>query len=81
MIVGTRKEVFNGKAEITPGGNTRSMLDARGKSKKQVEAAKKRMKREGKKALVNVFKPKKNGSFKLQPPKGSAEYEKLIKKM
>jgi hypothetical protein len=38
------------------------------------------MKREGNKAMVNVFKPKANG-FKLQPKAGTKEYEKKIKKM
>jgi hypothetical protein len=39
-----------------------------------------RVKREGKKAMVNVFKPKANG-FKLQPKAGTKEYNKKIKKM
>jgi hypothetical protein len=38
------------------------------------------MKKEGKKAMVKVFKPKKSG-FKLQPKSGTAEYEKKIAKM
>ena len=43
-------------------------------------AATARMKREGKKALVKVFKPVKNG-FKLQPKEGTKDYAKKIKKM
>jgi hypothetical protein len=39
-----------------------------------------RMKKEGKSAMVKVFKPKKSG-FKLQPKEGTAAYKKLIKKM
>jgi hypothetical protein len=49
-------------------------------SKAASKAALARMKDEGKKAMVKVFKPKKSG-FKLQPKSGSAAYKKLIKKM
>tara|TARA_Y100000389_G_scaffold170680_1_gene177848 strand:- start:29180 stop:29443 length:264 start_codon:yes stop_codon:yes gene_type:complete len=80
-IVGTRKEVFHGKADITSGGITIDGLDERGKYKNKVIAANERMKREGRKHLVKVFKPKKKGSFELQPKKGSTKYNKLIKKM
>jgi len=38
------------------------------------------MKKEGKKAMVKVFKPSKKG-FKLQPKAGTVEYEKKISKM
>jgi hypothetical protein len=38
------------------------------------------MKREGKKALVKVFKPKKKG-FGLQPKEGTKKYKTLVKKM
>jgi hypothetical protein len=54
--------------------------DRRIKSRAAASAADKRVKREGKSAMVKVFKAKK-GTFKLQPKKGTQEYEKLIKKM
>jgi len=38
------------------------------------------MKREGKKHLTKVFKPKK-GKFALQPKEGTKEYKKKMKKM
>ena len=80
----TRAQVFHGNGEMTSGGLTKSQLiqdkDGRIKSKAAVTAAKKRMKGEGKTAMVNVFKAKK-GTFKLQPKKGTAAYKKLIKKM
>tara|TARA_Y100000389_G_scaffold150030_1_gene149488 strand:+ start:131 stop:340 length:210 start_codon:yes stop_codon:yes gene_type:complete len=69
---------------MTAGGLQKSDLvqgaDGSIKSKAAVAAAKKRMKEEGKTAMVKVFKPKK-GTFKLQPKKGTAAYKKLSKKM
>ena len=81
---GTRAQVFHGTALKTTGGLTQSDLvqDKYGKivSIAARKSALKRMKREGKKALVKVFKPKKSG-FKLQPKEGTKAYEKKIKKM
>ena len=70
MTVGSRAEVFHGNADKTPGGL----------SKKDLIMKDGRMKKEGKKAMVKVFKPKKSG-FKLQPKSGTVEYEKKIAKM
>lgn len=82
--IGSRAEVFHGTATKTPGGLLKKDLirgdDGRIKSKAASCAAMDRMKREGKKAMTKVFKPKKNG-FKLQPREGTKEYEKKIKKM
>lgn len=84
MTVGSRAQVFHGNADTTSGGLSKSDLvqskDGTIKSKAAVAAAKKRMKDEGKTAMVKVFKAKK-GTFKLQPKKGTAAYKKLIKKM
>lgn len=84
MTVGTRAEVFHGTAEKTAGGLAKKDLmmgkDGRIKSKAAHAAALKRMKKEGKKAMVKVFKPK-EGKFKLQPKEGTKAYDKLIKKM
>ena len=84
MTVGSRAQVFHGNADMTPGGLRKADLvqaaDGTIKSKAAVAAAKKRMKDEGPKAMVKVFKAKK-GTFKLQPKKGTAGYKKLIKKM
>ena len=84
MVVGTRAQVFHGTADKTPGGLEKSDLiqgnDGQIKSKAAVAAAKQRMKDEGSKAMVKIFKPKK-GEFKLQPKVGTAGYKKLIKKM
>ena len=83
-MIGSRAEVFHGTAKHTAGGLVKKDLvqDKYGniKSKAAVAAAKKRMKKEGKKAMVNVFKPK-AGEFKLQPSEGTKAYKKLIKKM
>ena len=72
---GSRAEVFHGTAKHTPGGLVKSDLvqDKYGsiKSKAAVAAAKKRMKAEGAKAMVKVFKPAKKGDFKLVPKKGT----------
>ena len=61
---GTRAQVFHGTALKTTGGLTQSDLvqDKYGKivSIAARKSALKRMKREGKKALVKVFKPKKS---------------------
>jgi hypothetical protein len=83
MTVGSRAEVFHGTADKTPGGLSKKdliMKDGRIVSKAASKAALKRMKKEGKKAMVRVFKPKKTG-FKLQPKVGTVEYEKKIAKM
>lgn len=84
-MIGSRAEVFHGTADKTAGGLTKKDLmkdsnDGRIKSKAAHDAAMKRMKKEGKKAMVNVFKPK-AGEFKLQPSEGTKAYKKLIKKM
>jgi CBS domain containing-hemolysin-like protein len=85
MTVGSRAEVFHGTADNTAGGLTKKDLmkdsnDGRIKSKAAQQAALARMKKEGKKAMVKVFKPK-EGKFKLQPKEGTKAYDKLIKKM
>jgi hypothetical protein len=84
-MIGSRAEVFHGTADKTSGGLTKKDLmqdpnDGRIKSKAAHDAAMKRMKREGNKAMVKVFKPK-EGEFKLQPAAGTKAYKKLIKKM
>ncbi len=82
---GSRAEVFHGAAAHTSGGLAKKDLvqDRYGniKSKAAVAAAKKRMKDEGKKAMVKVFKPVKKGDSKLAPKKGTKKYKTLIKKM
>jgi len=82
---GTRAEVLHGTAAHTSGGLTKKDLvqDKYGniKSKAAISAAKKRMKDEGSKSMVNVFKPAKKGDFKLAPKKGTVAYKKLVKKM
>ncbi len=82
---GSRAEVFHGTAAHTAGGLVKKDLvqDKYGnlKSKAAVASAKKRMKDEGKKAMVKVFKPAKTGDFKLAPKKGSKKYKTLVKKM
>jgi hypothetical protein len=83
--VGSRAEVFHGAAEKTTGGLRAKdlMLDPNDGQIKSVaahKAALARMKREGKKHLTKVFKPKK-GKFALQPKEGTAAYKKKIKKM
>ena len=82
---GSRAEVFHGTAKHTPGGLVKGDLvqDKYGsiKSKAAVAAAKKRMKEEGAKAMVKVFKAAKKGDFKLVPKKGTKKYKTLIKKM
>ena len=83
--VGSRAEVFHGTAQKTTGGLTQRdlMLDPNDDQIKSVaahKAALARMKKEGKKHLTKVFKPKK-GKFALQPKEGTKEYKKKIKKM
>ncbi len=82
---GSRAEVFHGAAAQTTGGLTKKDLvqDKYGniKSRAAVAAARKRMKDEGKKAMVKVFKPVKKGEFKLAPRKGTKKYKTLVKKM
>ena len=81
---GSRAEVWHGVALKTTGGLEKKELtqDKYGKivSKAARKAALARLKDEGKKHLVKVFKPKKTG-FKLQPKEGTKTYEKKIKKM
>ena len=82
---GSRAEVFHGSAEKTTGGLRAKdlMLDPNDGQIKSVaahKAALERMKKEGKKHLTKVFKPKK-GKFALQPKEGTKEYKKKIKKM
>ena len=76
--------MFHGTALKTTGGLEKKDLlqDKYGSivSKVARESALKRMKREGKKALVKVFKPKKKG-FCLQPKECTKKYKTLIKKM
>lgn len=85
MTVGTRAQVFHGTADKTAGGLAMEDLmqstDGRIKSVAASRAAKKRVKEEGGKAMVKVFKPAKDGKFKLQPKAGTAAHKKLIKKM
>ena len=81
---GTRAQVFHGTAMKTTGGLTKSDLvqDKYGRivSKAARKAALARMKEEGSKHLVKVFKPKRSG-FQLQPKEGSKDYKKKVKKM
>ncbi len=81
---GSRAEVWHGVALKTSGGLEKKDLDqdkyGRIVSKVARKSALARMKREGKKALVKVFKPKKKG-FGLQPKEGTKKYKTLIKKM
>ena len=81
---GSRSEVWHGVALKTTGGLEKKDLtqDKYGRilSKAARKAALARLKDEGKKHLVKVFKPKKTG-FKLQPKEGSKAYERKIKKM
>jgi len=77
--------VFHGTADKTSGGLKKKdlMLDPKDGQIKSVaahQAALDRMKREGKKHLTKVFKPKK-GKFALQPKEGTKEYKKKMKKM
>ena len=80
---GSRAEVVHGTKKMTSGGLTKKDLmvkDGRIVSKAASKAALARMKSEGKKHLVKVFKPTKKG-FKLQPKEGTTAYKKLVKKM
>ena len=83
MTVGSRAQVFHGTADQTAGGLKKKDLildNGEIKSKAAQQAALARMKKEGKKAMVKVFKHK-AGKFKLQPKEGTKAYDKLIKKM
>ena len=85
MSIGSRAEVFHGTADKTSGGLTQRdlMLDPNDGQIKSVQAHKSalaRMKKEGKKHLTKVFKPKK-GKFALQSKEGTAAYKKKMKKM
>ena len=81
---GSRAEVWHGVALKTTGGLEKKDLtqDKYGRilSKAARKAALARLKDEGKKHLVKVFKPKTPG-FKLPPQEGSKAYERKIKKM
>ena len=82
-MIGSRAQVFHGTADRTAGGLIKKDLildDGQIKSKAAQKAALARMKDEGKKHLVKVFKPVKNG-FKLQPKEGTKDYKKKMKKM
>jgi hypothetical protein len=82
-MIGSRAQVFHGTADQTAGGLKKKDLildDGRIKSKAAQEAALARMKNEGKKHLVKVFKPTKKG-FKLQPKEGTKAYKMKVKKM
>ena len=82
-MIGSRAQVFHGTADQTAGGLKKKDLildNGEIKSKAAQEAALARMKKEGKKHLVKVFKPTKKG-FKLQPKEGSKAYDKKISKM
>jgi hypothetical protein len=83
-MIGSRAQVFHGTADKTSGGLVKKDLilddDGQIKSRAAQKAALDRMKKEGKKHLTKVFKPKKSG-FKLQPKEGTKEYKKKIKMM
>lgn len=83
--IGSRAEVFHGTADRTSGGLTKKDLvqgaDGLIKSKKAVKASLDRMKREGAKHLTSVFAPKDDGTFHLQPKKGTKKYKALVRKM
>lgn len=82
-MIGSRAQVFHGTADQTAGGLKKKDLILDGgqiKSKAAQEAALARMKNEGKKHLVKVFKPTKKG-FKLQPKEGTKAYKTKVKKM
>lgn len=84
-LEGSRAEVFHGTADKTSGGLTKKDLvmgaDGLIKSKRAVKSSLARMKREGDKHLTNVFSPKDDGAFHLQPKKGTKKYKTLVKKM
>lgn len=80
--VGSRAQVFNGTADHTSGGLKKG--DLRKKNGRIISvaasrAARERMQREGKAAMVRVFKPTK-GEFTLQPKAGTRRYKALMKK-
>ena len=82
-MIGSRAQVFHGTADQTAGGLKKKDLildNGQIKSKAAQEAALARMKKEGKKHLVKVFKPTKKG-FKLQPKEGTKAYKTKVKKM
>ena len=82
-MIGSRAQVFHGTADQTAGGLKKKDLildNGEIKSKAAQQAALASMKKEGKKAMVKVFKPR-AGKFKLQPKEGTKAYDKLIKKM
>lgn len=80
----SRAQVFHGKGLETSGRLRKEDLfmddDGRIKSIFASKRANERVKREGSKAMVKVFKAKK-GTFELQPKKGTAAYRRRIKKM
>ena len=82
-MIGSRAQVFHGTADQTAGGLKKKDLildNGEIKSKAAQEAALARMKNEGKKHLVKVFKPTKKG-FKLQPKEGTKAYKTKVAKM
>ena len=82
-MIGSRAQVFHGTADQTAGGLKKKDLildNGQIKSKAAQEAALARMKKEGKKHLVKVFKPTKKG-FKLQPKEGTKAYKTKVAKM
>ena len=65
MTVGSRAEVFHGNADKTPGGLSKKdliMKDGGVVPKAGSKAALARRKKEGRKGMVKVFRPKKSGS-------------------
>jgi|TARA_R110001583_G_scaffold14224_13_gene59857 hypothetical protein len=82
-MIGSRAQVFHGTADQTAGGLKKKDLildNGEIKSKAAQQAALARMKKEGKKHLVKVFKPTKKG-FKLQPKEGTKAYKTKVAKM
>ena len=82
-MIGSRAQVFHGTADQTAGGLKKKDLildNGEIKSKAAQQAALARMKKEGKKYFVKVFKPTKKG-FKLQPKEGTKAYKTKVAKM
>jgi hypothetical protein len=82
-MIGSLAQVFHGTADQTAGGLKKKDLildNGEIKSKAAQQAALARMKKEGKKHLVKVFKPTKKG-FKLQPKEGTKAYKTKVAKM
>ena len=69
-MIGSRAQVFHGTADQTAGGLKKKDLildNGEIKSKAAQQAALARMKKEGKKHLVNVFKPTKKDVSSFNP--------------